>query len=124
MEMSPLLLVALVIPLTSSVTLVKEQQLSVKVHDIFWCYKGSHMYIFSYTYVYISLKIVPFTLFSLSNFQILILPYNFHVKMEVLDYRMDPILLKAELKCASTMPGEQFVTTASVHLMHMLYAKS
>ena len=46
MEMSPLLLVALVIPLTSSVTLVKEQQLSVKVHG--------HIHVYSHIYVYFS----------------------------------------------------------------------
>ena len=65
--MSPLFLVVLVIPLTYSVTLVKEQQLSVKVLMDTYC---------------ISIMIVSYTL---SYLQILTLLYNLHVKMEILD---------------------------------------
>ena len=56
--------------------------------------------------------------------QALKLQYKRHVRMEILDLEMVLTLLKAEWRCASTVPGEQSVTTASAHLMLMSHADS
>ena len=52
------------------------------------------------------------------------LQYKRHVRMEILDLVVVLTLLKAEWRCALTVPGEQSVTIALARLMQTLCAHS